>query len=363
VIDELGYRHGQAGRTGLLLVNLGTPDGPTSSALRRYLREFLSDPRVVEIPRLIWWPILNFVILLVRPAKSAAKYASIWLSNGSPLRVYSQEQTARLKESLQRAGRDVEVALAMRYGQPSIQSQIQALKQRQVNRLVVLPMYPQFSATTTATVFDKVFDAFASLRNPPALRLIRSFAGHPSYIQAVAASIQRHWAEHGRGDLLLFSFHGVPKRTLFKGDPYHCECYKSARLIARQLGLEDHEWKLSFQSRFGRAEWLKPYTVETLESLPGQGIRRLDVACPGFVVDCLETLEEIAMEGQEEFLHAGGEHYSYINCLNASDEAVAMLETLFLQEAQGWPLHAPGSAAQQELEQARERALRLGAQD
>jgi ferrochelatase len=363
ILDEPGYRHGQAGRTGLLLVNLGTPDEPTSSALRRYLREFLSDPRVVEIPRFIWWPILNFIILLVRPAKSAAKYASIWLSNGSPLRVYSEEQTARLKDSLQASGRDVEVLLAMRYGQPSVPAQIQALKQRQVTRLVVLPMYPQFSATTTATVFDKVFDSFAALRNPPALRLIRSFAGHPSYIKAVAASIQRHWAEHGRGDLLLFSFHGVPKRTLLKGDPYHCECYKSARLIARQLGLEDHEWKLSFQSRFGRAEWLKPYTVETLEALPGQGIRRLDVACPGFVVDCLETLEEIAMEGQEEFLHAGGEHYAYINCINASDEAVAMLETLFLEEAQGWPLVAPDASEQRELEQARESALRLGAQD
>lgn len=361
--EEPPFRHGSRARVGVLLVNLGTPDAPTASALRRYLKEFLSDPRVVEIPRLIWWPILNFIILSVRPAKSAAKYASVWMAEGSPLRVYSEAQRDRLQAALREKSLDIEVGLAMRYGQPSIQSGIAALKACGVTRLVVLPLYPQFSASTTATVFDKVYESLAALRNPPAVRLVRSFCDQPAYIQAWADQIRAYWDQHGRGDLLLFSFHGVPKRSLLKGDPYHCECHKTGRLIAEALGLSAHEWKLSFQSRFGRAEWLKPYTAESLASLPAQGVKRLDIACPGFISDCLETLEEIAMEGREDFLEAGGESYHYIPCLNSQPSAIAMLESLVMQETAGWPRGEDSESEQSERQQARERALALGAHD
>jgi len=363
ILEEPPYRHGSRARVGVLLVNLGTPDAPTAQALRRYLKEFLSDPRVVEIPKLIWWPILNLIILTVRPAKSAAKYASVWMPQGSPLRVYSEAQRDRLQAALREKSLDIEVELAMRYGQPSIQAGIDALKARGVTRMVVLPLYPQFSASTTATVFDKVYESLAQLRNPPALRLVRSFCDHPAYIAAWADQIRRYWQQHGRGDLLLFSFHGVPKRSLLKGDPYHCECHKTGRLIAEALGLAPHEWKLSFQSRFGRAEWLKPYTAESLESLPAQGVKRLDIACPGFISDCLETLEEIAMEGREDFMAAGGASYHYIPCLNDSPDAIAMLTSLVAQETAGWPVGEDTPAAQAQRQLARDRALSLGAAD
>ena len=359
--DEPPYQHGSRPKVGVLLVNLGTPDAPTAPALRRYLKEFLSDPRVVEIPRLIWWPILNLIILTVRPAKSAAKYASVWMPEGSPLRVYSERQRDRLSERLQQAGLSIEIALAMRYGQPSIAQSIAMLKSRGVTRLMVLPLYPQFSASTTATVFDKVYETLAQLRNPPALRLVRSFCDHPAYIQACANQIRDYWQREGRGDLLLFSFHGVPKRSLLKGDPYHCECHKTGRLIAQALGLKDHEWKLSFQSRFGRAEWLKPYTAESLASLPQQGVKRLDIACPGFIADCLETLEEIAMEGRDEFMEAGGQAYHYIPCLNDQDAAIAMLEALVRQETSGWPVAPDTPEEQADRGLARDRALGMGA--
>lgn len=363
IAEEPPYRHGSRSRVGVLLVNLGTPDAPTAPALRRYLKEFLSDPRVVEIPKLIWWPILNLIILTVRPAKSAAKYASVWMPEGSPLRVYSEAQKKRLQQLLGQNACDIEVELAMRYGQPSIQAGIDALKARGVTRMLVLPLYPQFSASTTATVFDKVYESLARLRNPPALRLVRSFCDFPAYIEAWANQIRTYWQQHGRGDLLLFSFHGVPKRSLLKGDPYHCECHKTGRLIAEALGLAPHEWKLAFQSRFGRAEWLKPYTAESLEALPAQGVKRLDIACPGFISDCLETLEEIAMEGKEDFLEAGGDSYHYIPCLNDSPAAIGMLKDLVDQETAGWPTGRDTPHADAERQRARERALALGAAD
>lgn len=361
--DESAFEHGSRLRVGVLVVNLGTPDAPDAPSLRRYLKEFLSDPRVVEIPKLVWWPILNLIILNTRPKKSAAKYASVWMPEGSPLRVYSERQVEGLRHRLRAEGFDVEVELAMRYGRPSIASAMQALQNRKVNRLLVLPLYPQYSASTTATVFDKVYDNLAAMRSPPALRTIRHYHDHPVYIQALASRIRSHWDEHGRGDLLLFSFHGVPKRSLLKGDPYHCECHKTGRLVARALGLEDHEWRLAFQSRFGRAEWLKPYTSQVLEELPAQGIRRLDVACPGFISDCLETLEEIAMEGQEEFLEAGGESYNYIPCLNESDPAIDLLFRLVAEETQGWPTQGESEAARADRQVSRSRALAIGAAD
>lgn len=363
VIDERPFQHGQRLRVGVLLVNLGTPEAPTAPALRRYLQEFLSDPRVVEIPRFVWWPLLNLIILNTRPKKSAAKYASVWLDEGSPLRVYSERQLAKTASALQAAGYEIELELAMRYGEPSIARALDALKSRGVNRVLVLPLYPQFSASTTATVFDKVYEALAAMRSPPALRTVRHFHDHPAYIQAVAGSIRRHWESHGRGDLLLMSFHGVPRRSLLKGDPYHCECHKTGRLIAAALGLTDNQWRVSFQSRFGPAEWLKPYTSELFEQLPLAGIKHLDVVCPGFLSDCLETLEEIAMEGKEEFLTAGGERYQFIPCLNDSDEAVSLLKQLIEQETLGWPVRSEGPEHAADRLLARSRALELGAQD
>jgi protoporphyrin/coproporphyrin ferrochelatase len=363
VRDEPAFQHGSRLRVGVLLVNLGTPDAADGPALRRYLKEFLSDPRVVEIPKLVWWPILNLIILNTRPKKSAAKYASVWLDEGSPLRVYSERQAEGLRHRLKAEGYDVEVELAMRYGNPSIGNAMRALQARKVNRLLVLPLYPQYSASTTATVFDKVYENLAAMRSPPALRTIRHYHDHPGYIQAVANRIRAHWDAHGRGDLLLFSFHGVPKRSLLKGDPYHCECHKTGRLVAQALGLADNEWKLSFQSRFGRAEWLKPYTSEVLEHLPQEGIKRLDVACPGFISDCLETLEEIAMEGKEEFLEAGGTEYRYIPCLNESPPAIDLLFRLVAEETQGWPVKGETDASRADRQVSRERALAIGAAD
>lgn len=362
VRDDTTYRHGNRLRVGVLLVNLGTPQAPTGPALRRYLKEFLSDPRVVEIPKLIWWPILNLIILNTRPKKSAAKYASVWMREGSPLRVYSERQLDLCQSELVRRGLDVEIALAMRYGEPSIDETIQHLVAKGVDRLLVLPLYPQYSASTTATVFDRVFESLATLRNPPALRTIRHFHDHPSYISALASRVRAHWAAHGRGDLLLMSFHGVPRRSLLKGDPYHCECYKTARLLAAELGLPQDKWRVSFQSRFGPAEWLKPYTAEQFEQLPAQGVKKLDVVCPGFVSDCLETLEEISMEGREDFLAAGGEDFQAIACLNDSPEAGVMLADLVQQELAGWP--TAGETAEQQADRmvGRDRAFELGAE-
>ncbi len=359
---EPAYSHGNALRTGVLLINLGTPDEPTAPALRRYLKQFLSDPRVVEIPSIVWWPILNGIILNVRPKKSAVKYASIWMDEGSPLRVYTERQASLIQSTLKDRGLDVDVRFAMRYGNPSIESVLDQMRQEGLRRLLVLPMYPQYSSSTTATAFDVLLKAFTEIRNQPDLRLIRSFQDFQPYISALANQVRAHWDQHGRGDLLLFSFHGVPKRSLLKGDPYHCECHKMARLIAEDLGLAPHQWRTAFQSRFGKAEWLKPYTSEVLHELPGQGVKTLDVMCPGFPADCLETLEEIAMEGKEEFLTAGGEHYRYIPCLNDDPGGIAALSTLIEQHLAGWPV-AKDPSADKALRAQRVRALQLGADD
>jgi protoporphyrin/coproporphyrin ferrochelatase len=359
---EPDYSHGTAPRTGVLLVNLGTPDAPNAAALRRYLKEFLSDPRVVEIPRLVWWPILNGIILNVRPKKSAVKYASIWMDEGSPLRVYTERQTRLIQSVLAQRGFDVDVDFAMRYGNPSIPAVIDQMRTRGLRRLLVLPMYPQYSSSTTATAFDVVMESFTSIRNQPDLRLIRSFHDYDPYIAALAKSVEQHWATHGRGDLLLFSFHGVPKRSLLKGDPYHCECHKTARLVAEKLGLAPSAWKLAFQSRFGKAEWLKPYTSEVIHELPKQGVKTLDVMCPGFPADCLETLEEIAMEGKEDFLTAGGEHYRYIPCLNDDTNGIDAMADLITLNLSGWPARTSDAPSAGMLAAQRARAIELGAE-
>ena len=355
---EPAYAHGTPAKTGILLVNLGTPDAPTPPAVRAYLKEFLSDPRVVEMPKVLWWLILNGIILNTRPKKSAAKYASIWLPEGSPLRVYTEKQTVLLQGYLsQRTKAPFVVDYAMRYGTPSIPNMLRKLKEQNCQHILVVPMYPQYAASTTATVCDIVFGELQRMRNMPALRTIRNFHDHPGYIKALANSINDFWMKHGRPEKLLMSFHGLPEYTLQKGDPYHCECQKTSRLLAQELGLKEGQYAVTFQSRFGRHEWLKPYTAATLKELGKQKLKRLDVVCPGFVADCLETLEEIALEGKEEFQHAGGGEYRYIPCLNDRNDWMHALTDLVLDNLHGW-LDVPDAA---ELEQGRLRALALGA--
>ncbi|MDD4977674.1 MAG: ferrochelatase [Gallionella sp.] len=355
---EPSYAHGTPEKTGILLVNLGTPDAPTAQAVRPYLKEFLSDPRVVEIPKAVWWFILNGIILNVRPKKSAAKYATVWMPEGSPLRVYTERQ-ARLVEGhlSQRTQAPFVVEYAMSYGNPSIASVMQKLKAQNCTRILVVPMYPQYAASSTATVFDRVFAAVQTMRNTPAIRTIKHFHDDAGYIKALAANVNEYWMKHGRPEKLVMSFHGVPKYTLEKGDPYHCECHKTGRLLAQELGLSKEQYVVSFQSRFGKAEWIKPYTTATLLELGKQKTKRVDVVCPGFTSDCLETLEEIAQEGKEDFQHAGGGEYHYIPCLNERNDWIVALTDLVMDNLQGWL--KPADAA--ELEQSRLRALAMGA--
>jgi len=350
-----------ASTTAILLCNLGTPDEATAPALRRYLAEFLSDPRVVEIPRPLWWLILHGIILRVRPKKSAAKYASIWMKEGSPLRVWTQKQAVMLRGYLAVRGQPAEVRYAMRYGQPSIASQLSQLKADGVERVLILPAYPQYSATTTASVFDAVYRWAARTRRIPEFRFVNHYHDHAGYIKALAARVREHWRTQGRAEQLVMSFHGVPERTLALGDPYHCECHKTARLLAAQLGLEPAQYKVTFQSRFGKAKWLQPYTEPTLVAMAQAGVKRVDLVCPGFTGDCLETLEEINMEAREAFLHAGGKEFGYIPCLNDSHEWIAGLAEIAQQHLAGWPQQADAAEAAKALAASRERALALGA--
>lgn len=324
-----------APRVGVLLVNLGTPDDASPAAVKRYLREFLSDRRVVEIPQLIWQPILRGIILNTRPKKSAANYAKVWdhAAGDSPLRVITRAQA----EALQAALPEVTVDWAMRYGNPSMPERLAALKEAGCTRILVAPLYPQYSAATTATVMDAAYDVLKRWRWQPALRTLPPYHDDPAYIEALAASVQAGLAELDfEPELLLASFHGMPERTLALGDPYHCQCQKTARLLTERLGWPAERLRLTFQSRFGRAEWLKPYTDPTLRELPGQGVRRVAVIAPGFAADCLETLEEIALQGRESFEQAGGERFAYLPCLNASSVGIDMLRTLVSRELEGW---------------------------
>lgn len=360
-LPEPAFSHGDSPRIGVLLVNLGTPDAATPQALRRYLAEFLWDPRVVEIPRAIWWFILNLIILPLRPRASAAKYASIWSAEGSPLRVHTERVTEILKGRLQnRFGDAMVIDYAMRYGRPSVSDAIASLRVLHCDRLLVIPMYPQFAGSTTASVCDAVFDALKARRVVPELRVLRNFHDRPDYIAALAASIREYWDEHGEPDCLMMSFHGVPRRSLDLGDMYHCECHKTGRLVAQRLGLAEGRWKVCFQSRFGKAEWLKPYTAPTLVEMAEAGVGRVDVVCPGFVADCLETLEEIAMEGREEFLEHGGREYHYIPCLNQREDWIDALERMIGEQTADWCAKQPGAQA---LAESRAAALAIGADD
>jgi ferrochelatase len=344
--------------TAILLCNLGTPDAPTTPALRRYLAEFLSDSRVVEIPKALWWLILHGIILRTRPKKSAAKYASVWMSEGSPLKVWTQKQAVMLSGYLAARGHIVEVRYAMRYGNPSIASQLDQLKTDGLTRILILPAYPQYSGTSTASVFDAVYSWAARVRWIPEFRFVNHYHDEPGYIAALADNIRAHWRHSGRAEQLVMSFHGVPERTLKLGDPYHCECQKTARLLAEKLGLEKDRYKVTFQSRFGKAKWLHPYTEPTLIKMAQAGVKSVDVVCPGFTGDCLETLEEISMEARHAFLEAGGKEFHYIPCLNDSPQWLAALAEFSVQQLAGWPTQAhPGPEA---LRSSRERAMALG---
>lgn len=361
------YEHGTPESLGVLLVNLGTPDEPKPAAVRRYLSQFLSDPRVVELPRFVWWFILNGVILRVRPARSAAAYAKIWTEQGSPLLLHSEELAQSLTAELPaRLGGAVHVELAMSYGKPSIDAALDKLHARHARRLLVLPMYPQYSNTTTGSVFAAVTETLARRRWIPEFRFINHYHDDDGFIEALAASVRDHWEQQGRGERLLFSFHGVPLRTLLSGDPYHCHCQKTARLVAGKLGLEDDAWYVSFQSRVGREEWLTPYTDKTLEAWGREGVGDIDVICPAFSVDCLETLEEIAMEGAEQLSEAGGGILRYIPCLNSRDDHVKCLTHLIERNVAGWPEATSESDTQntsRALEESCRRARAMGAED
>jgi len=315
----------------ILLVNLGTPDAPTGPAVRRYLAEFLSDPRVVELPRLLWLPILHGIILRTRPAKSAAKYQTIWTPAGSPLKVHTERQAKLLKGLLGERGRkDLLIDWAMRYQTPSMPSVLDRLVAQGATEILILPLYPQYAGSTTASTEDAVNAWLGRQKQPPVIRWIKDYPTDPGYIGALAASIRDHWQAHGRGEKLIMSFHGIPQRSVERGDPYASQCHATAQALAAALGLPESEWMATFQSRFGAAKWLQPYTQPTLEELARGGLKRVDVICPGFPADCLETLEEISLECRAAFLHAGGETFHYIPCLNERPDWIAALADICL---------------------------------
>ncbi|MBA4260948.1 MAG: ferrochelatase, partial [Comamonadaceae bacterium] len=325
---EPPFSHGQAPGTAVVLCNLGTPDAATAPAVRRYLAEFLGDHRVVEIPRPLWWLILHGIILRTRPAQSAAKYARVWTPEGSPLKVWTDKQATLLRGYLGERGHQLTVRYAMRYGSPSIPAVLDELKAQGITRVLIVPAYPQYSGTTTASVIDGVMNWALQIRHLPELRFINRYHDDAGYIEAIARKIRAHWLHHGQAEQLVMSFHGVPERTLHLGDPYHCECHKTARLLAERLGLARDRYQVTFQSRFGKAKWLEPYTEPTLIALAQHGVKSVDVVCPGFTSDCLETLEEINMEAREAFLHAGGQRFSYIDCLNDNPDWIRALTDL-----------------------------------
>ena len=354
------YVHGSPSRVGVLLVNLGTPDEPTTSAVRRYLAEFLWDPRVIEMPRALWWMILHGIILRTRPKRSAHAYQKIWTPAGSPLLLESRALATALGGRLgERFGDRVRVELAMTYGNPSIGAALERLRRDNVQRLLVVPMYPQYSATTTGSIFERVTAELGRWRWIPELRLVNQYWDEEVYIDALAASVASHWQQHGQKHL-LFSFHSIPKRYFTAGDPYHCFCHATAHRVATKLALAEGEWSLGFQSRFGREEWLKPYVDVLLHDYSHTGPKRVTVICPGFATDCLETLEEIDMQNREMFLSHGGEAFDYVPCLNSSEAHVAVYERVVTNHAQGWPELVGRDDAASRAE-ARQRALALGA--
>ena len=355
--SQSSFSHAQADKVGVLISNLGTPEAPSKQALKPYLKQFLSDPRVVEVPKVIWWCILNLVILNIRPKRSAEAYKTVWTDEGSPLLVHTKNQAkgleAKLKEEF---GDNVVLSYAMRYGQPSISHAIDDLLAQGARKIVVLPLYPQYCASTTGSTFDAVAEDFVKRRWLPDFRFVSHYSDNVEYIKCVADKIRKHWETHPKADKLLFSYHGIPLRYLKNGDPYHCECHKTSRLIAQELGLQEGEYMTTFQSRFGREEWLKPYTDHTLKAFPEQGVKSVQVVCPGFSSDCLETIEEIGEENREYFEEAGGERYEYIEALNSDDAHINMLFNLVKDNLSGWDMN-PGAHNDYEKRSARAKAM------
>lgn len=353
------FQHGESPAVGILLANLGTPDAPDAPALRRYLREFLLDPRVIEMSRPLWWLILHLFILPTRPAKSAALYKKVWTPEGSPLLAITNRQAAALQQVLDREiGTPVHVAVGMRYGNPSIRAALRDLAGKGCRRLLVLPLYPQYAAVTTGSTIDAVAAELMTWRWVPEIRTVHHYHDDPAYIRALAASIRELWEREGLPEKLLFSFHGIPKRYFLAGDPYFCECHKLARLAAEELQLPRERWEVSFQSLFGKEEWLKPYTDKTITAMAKAGIRDLDVVCPGFSADCLETIEEIDEQNREIFLHAGGGRYRYIPALNDRPDHIRVLADLVQRNLQGWT----EPVSQKALAESRQRAETLKAE-
>ena len=363
--EKIRYQHGPQEKLGILLVNLGSPEAPTPSAVRKYLAQFLADPRVVESNRLLWWLVLHGIILRIRPARAAKAYQKVWTEDGSPLLHFTRLQTRAIQKKLEERFRGHVIAdMAMTYGKPSIKEGLEGLRRAGARRLLVLPLYPQYSATTTAAVFDQVTDILQGWRWLPDLRMINQYHDHPKYIEALANSIKKQWREKPRGELLLFSFHGIPQRYVDNGDPYFCHCQKTARLVADKLALNKNEWKVVFQSRFGREPWLQPYCSVTLQKLPDTGIKNVDILCPGFAADCLETLEEIQMENKHLFIEAGGESFNYIPCLNENADHIDALCEVLTAHMFGWPETMPNWDAGKlavEANKSRERAIAMGA--
>lgn len=358
---EPAYQHGSMNRIGVLLINLGTPDAPTAKALRPYLKQFLSEPRIIELPRWLWWFILNGIILNTRPRKSAEKYAQIWMPEGSPLKVHTERQTELLLQLLEERIKPAPVVeYAMMIGTPSIAEKLQRMKERGCDRILVLPLFPQYSASSSGCAMDGVFSELRSMRNIPAVRTVKHYHDDADYIEALAQNVREYWDKHGQPDKLIMSFHGVPRKTLDLGDPYHCECQKTGRLLAEALALTSDQYQVCFQSRFGFSEWLGPYTSKTLKELGKQKLKRVDVVCPGFVADCLETLEEIAIEGKAAFIEAGGEDFHYIPCLNEHPDWIQVLGDITHRHLAGW---LDQQVSEEAAELSRKLALELGAQE
>ena len=331
-LGEQNFEHESSEKIGVLLCNLGTPDSFQTSDVRKFLKEFLSDGRVVEVPKFIWWFILNGIILIFRPKKSAKLYESVWTKEGSPLLVYSEKLVSKLLKELPN---NYEIELAMRYGNPSIEEGLIALKKKNRRNLIVLPLFPQYSGTTTGSVFDEVSRVLSKWRWVPNLNFINSYHDDEGYIIALSDSIKEK-LENESPQKIIFSYHGIPKRNFIKGDPYHCLCKKTTRLVAERLGLDEDKYITTFQSRFGRAEWLKPFTSETMDNLPSENIKNILVVAPGFSVDCLETIEEIDDENKEIFINAGGEKFGYIPCLNDSQQHIHFIRDFLQKQTYIW---------------------------
>ena len=337
-IGDKDYEHGSREKIGVLITNLGTPDAPNKKELKVYLNQFLSDPRVIELPKILWQIILKLVILQIRPSKSAEAYKQIWTDKGSPLLDIANRQLNKIQSSFSSKNENIVFEVGMRYGNPSIPDALLKLQKKQVRRLLVLPMYPQYCAATTGSTFDEVTNVLQKWRWIPEMRFINQYFEEKNYIEALSNSIKSFWKKTSKPQKIIFSYHGIPKRYLTNGDPYHCFCLKTTRLVKEYMGLSDDEIMTTFQSRFGREEWLKPYTSETLKELPKQGIKNIHIISPGFSSDCLETLEELEEENKEYFMESGGENYHYIPCLNDHDDHIDVFVNLIKKHTQGWPL-------------------------